>query len=70
LFNISKTYYFRIRLCENKSFYESIVRKKKNLHYRKKMSEIENLKKGKLRDFWKYFKKTLNNFGKKYSGTF
>lgn len=56
-FNCCKTDENRVILCNHKSAYKSVITKKKNMFYRKKMQEIENLKKSKPKDFWKYFKK-------------
>ena len=46
----------RIFLCECKRQYKGIIRKKKNENYKKKMKEIESLRRSQPKDFWKHFK--------------
>jgi exonuclease III len=55
-FNLNKSDENRANLCHYKKLYKELIRKKKGCAYRLKMSEIENLKKNKPRDFWKFFK--------------
>jgi len=56
IFNSSKTDINREHLCTCKRIYKDLIRKKKACCYRKKMIEIENLRKHKPRDFWRFFK--------------
>ena len=56
LCNVYKTDQNRIELCRRKKVYKDLIRRKKGQMYRLKMQEIENLKKHKPKDFWKYFK--------------
>ena len=60
-FNLSHSEEHRVVLCENKTVYKKIVRKKKWLFKRKKLTELEGLKLKKPREFWKYFKKSSPN---------
>jgi len=60
-FNSNKTYENRMVLCEHKKYYKGIIRKKKNTKYKKKMIEIEALRKSKPREFWKKFKAKSTN---------
>ena len=55
-FNENKSSCNRENLCERKRLYKSIVSKKRNANYRKKMQTIENLRKRKPKEFWKHFK--------------
>ena len=54
-FNSCKTDINRERLCTSKRHYKDLIRKKKACCYRKQMLEIENLRKYKPRDFWRFF---------------
>ena len=59
-FNSCKTDINRERLCTSKKHYKDLIRKKKAYCYRQKMLEIENLRKRKPRDFWRFFKSKNN----------
>ena len=55
-FNLNKSDASRSMLCHYKKLYKDLIRKRKGCAYRTKLSDIENLKKKKTRDFWKFLK--------------
>lgn len=55
-YNIDKSDVNRITLCSRKKYYKDLIRRRKHCCYRQKMKEIENLKRNKPKDFWKFFK--------------
>ena len=55
-FNLNNSDANRSKLCQYNKLYKDLIRKKKGCAYRTKMTEIENLKKNKPREFWKFFK--------------
>ena len=63
-FNNEKSELNRINLCECKSHYKQIIRKKKNANFKKQMRELERMKNSQPKDFWKHFK----SFSSKNSG--
>ena len=56
VFNSCKTDTNRECLCSSKKYYKDLIRRKKAVCYRQKMLKIENLRKHKPRDFWRFFK--------------
>lgn len=50
-FNINKSDENRSNLCHYKKLYKHLIKKKKGCAYRRKLTEIENLRKNKPRDF-------------------
>ena len=57
VFNRYKSTGNRELLCDNKKKYKDLCRKKKRCYENKKFNQIENLRKRKPKDFWKFFKK-------------
>lgn len=57
IFNRYKSPGNREILCDNKKKYKDLCRKKKRIFENRKFIQIENLRKGKPKDFWKFFKK-------------
>jgi hypothetical protein len=51
----------KIYLCECKRKYKDIVRKKKNENYKKKMIEIEGLRRRQPKDFRKHLRSKAKN---------
>ena len=61
VFKTDKSDNNRLILCDRKSYYKNIVRKKKNIDYKKRMGDIANLRKSNPREFWKHFKSKSSN---------
>ncbi len=55
-FNKNKIDVNRSTLCSRKKYYKDLIRKKKKCAFRIKMKEIENLRRSKPKEFWKFFK--------------
>ena len=57
-FNRCKSYENRLQLCEFKTKYKTLIRKKKRGFMLKKAQQLTELKKHRPRDFWKHFGKS------------
>jgi len=66
VFNSCKTDTNREGLCSSKKYYKDLIRRKKAVCYRQQMLKIENLRKHKPRDFWRFFKAKIASLKIKY----
>jgi hypothetical protein len=56
IFNNNKSTESRFSLCNKKTFYKNLIRKKKRANKIKMTDELTRLKNSKPKDFWKHFK--------------
>ena len=62
-FNRNRTDVNRVEMCDNKSKYKQLVRRKRRQYEYKKIKDIERLRHSSPRQFWKLFSKKKNGNG-------
>ena len=62
-FNLDKSAENRQNLCDKKSAYKNLIRRKRRMYEFGKMKEIENLRHKKPKEFWRLFRKSKPSTG-------